>query len=260
MKVTASRLPMQKPRTPLGRHVGWWINPAQRRPRPQSPQQVPSYDSGSVEVQKASLIITKDTDPAGLLGFNFTSDIPDNVCTPMLTAGNFPLDDGDSISCTITEGDYNVTEIIPADNSLSISCSSEPAEGVTINTTMGTLDFTTMPGDTTVNCTFTNSDTSVFSLDVILAGPGSGTVTGPAGNPNNGGINCPGDCTESYNPGTLVTLTATPADGSEFQEWSDDCNDNGEVTINGNRTCVATFKLEGGGDVLNLRSRCCRAR
>jgi len=108
-----------------------------------------------------------------------------------------------------------------------------------------------MPGDTTVNCTFTNLDTSVFSLDVILAGPGSGTVTGPAGNPNNGGINCPGDCTESYNPGTNVTLTATPAAGSEFQEWTGDCNNSGEVTINGNRTCVATFKVEGGGDVLN---------
>ena len=48
-----------------------------------------------------------------------------------------------------------------------------------------------------------------------------------------------------------MTLVATPNAGSEFQEWSDDCNANGEVTINGDKTCVATFKIDGGGDVLN---------
>ena len=215
------------------------------------PREVNDCDSGSVEVQNATLTITKDTDPAGLLDFDFTSDIPDDVCTPMLTAGNFSLDDGDSISCTITEGDYNVTEIIPADNSLSITCSSQPIDGVTINNTNGTLDFTTIPNDTTVNCTFTNSDTSVFALDVELGGPGFGTVTGPAGVPDNGGINCPGDCTETYNPGTLVTLTPTPAEGSEFQEWTGNCNAGGQVTMNGNRSCTATFILQGGGQVLN---------
>ncbi len=215
------------------------------------PREENACDSGSVEVQKATLTITKETDPAGLLGFNFDSDIPDDVCTLMLATGAFTLDDGESISCTITEGTYNVTEIIPADNSLSISCSSQPATGITISNMNGTLKFTTLPVDTVVDCTFTNVDDSVFTLDVVLAGPGSGTVTGPTGVPNNGGINCPGDCTESYNPGTNVTLVATPNAGSEFQEWSDDCNANGEVTINGDKTCVATFKIEGGGDVLN---------
>jgi len=215
------------------------------------PRDVDPCDSGSVEVQKASLTITKVTDPAGLLDFDFTSDIPDKVCNPLLTAGNFSLDDGDSINCTITEGTYNVTEIIPADNSLSISCSSQPAAGVMISDTNGTLDFTTLPADTEVDCTFTNVDDSVFTLDVVLGGPGSGTVTGPTGVPNNGGINCPGDCTESYNPGTNVTLIAAPNAGSEFQEWSGDCNESGEVTINSDKTCVATFKIEGGGDVLN---------
>lgn len=215
------------------------------------PRNVGPCDSGSVEVQKASLIITKDTDPASLLNFDFTSDIPDDVCNPLLTSGNFSLDDGDSINCTITEGDYNVTEIIPADNSLSISCATVPTGGLAIDNTLGTLDFTTLPADTAVNCTFTNSDTSVFALDVELGGPGFGTVTGPAGVPNNGGINCPGDCTETYNPGTLVTLTPTPAEGSEFQEWTGNCNAGGQVTMNGNRSCTATFILQGGGQVLN---------
>ena len=215
------------------------------------PREANDCDSGSVEVQKASLTITKDTDPAGLNGFNFSSDIPDTACTPNLISGNFILNDDGSISCTITEGSYSIAETIPADNTLTISCATEPADGVTINNTMGTLDFTTVAADTAVDCTFTNVDDSVFSLNVVLAGPGTGTVTGPTGVPNNGGIDCPGDCTESYNPGTNVTLVATANAGSEFQGWSDDCNANGEVTINGNRTCVATFKVEGGGDVLN---------
>jgi len=215
------------------------------------PREADACDTGSVEVQKATLTITKDTDPAGLLSFSFSSDIPDENCTPMPAGGEFTLDDDESISCTITEGDYNVAESIPADNSLTISCATEPADGVSINDTLGTLDFTTLPEDTAVDCTFTNIDDSVFTLDVVLGGPGTGTVTGPVGVPANGGINCPGDCTESYNPGTNVTLVATANNGSEFQGWSDDCNASGQVTINGNRTCVATFKLVGGGDVLN---------
>ena len=194
------------------------------------PREADACDTGSVEVQKATLTITKETDPTGLLGFSFSSDIPDENCTPMLTSGEFTLDDDESISCTITEGDYNITEA---------------------NNTHGTLDFTTLAEDTAVDCTFTNIDDSVFSLNVVLAGPGNGTVTGPTGVPDNGGIDCPGDCTESYNPGTNVTLNATAAAGSEFQEWTGDCNASGEVTINGNRTCTATFKLAGGGDVLN---------
>lgn len=215
------------------------------------PREAEDCDSGSVEVQKATLTITKNTDPAGLFGFDFDSNIPDDVCTPMLGMGAFVLDDGDSVNCTITEGDYNITETIPSDNSLTISCAAEPVDGVTINNTLGTLDFTTVAEDTDVNCTFTNIDDSVFALDVVLAGPGTGTVTGPVGVPDNGGIDCPGDCSESYNPGTNVTLTPTAAAGSEFQGWSGDCNASGQVVINGNRTCVATFKLVGGGDVLN---------
>ena len=217
------------------------------------PREADACDSGSVEVQKATLTITKDTDPVGLFGFDFDSNIPDEVCTPLLATGAFILDDGDSISCTITEGDYNVTETIPSDNTLTISCETEPADGVTINNTLGTLDFTTLPADTAVDCTFTNVDDSVFALDVVLAGPGTGTVTGPVGVPDNGGIDCPGDCTESYNPGTNVTLAESANAGSEFQGWSGDCNASGQVVINGNRTCVATFKLVGGGDVLNPR-------
>jgi len=54
-----------------------------------------------------------------------------------------------------------------------------------------------------------------FDVTVAKAGTGSGTVMS---SPN--GINCGADCFESFAPGALVTLTATPASGSVFGGWS----------------------------------------
>ena len=54
-------------------------------------------------------------------------------------------------------------------------------------------------------------------LTVLTNGDGSGTVTGD-------GISCPGDCTESYAPGTDVTLTATADLLHTFEGWSGSCD------------------------------------
>ena len=55
-------------------------------------------------------------------------------------------------------------------------------------------------------------------LDVIAFGSGSGGVTSAPG-----GIDCGSDCTEEYADGTGVTLTATPAAGSELAGFSGQC-------------------------------------
>ncbi|MFZ5998105.1 MAG: fibronectin type III domain-containing protein, partial [Nitrospirota bacterium] len=55
-----------------------------------------------------------------------------------------------------------------------------------------------------------------YSLTVNKSGTGTGTVTGT-------GINCGTDCTEPYNQGTVVTLSAAPATGSTFAGWSGNC-------------------------------------
>lgn len=68
----------------------------------------------------------------------------------------------------------------------------------------------TLAGAASVTATF---DLTTHSVQVALAGNGSGTVTGPA-------ISCPGDCSETYPYGTMVTLNATPAPGSTFSGWS----------------------------------------
>jgi len=80
-----------------------------------------------------------------------------------------------------------------------------------------------------------------FDLSVAKAGPGSGTVVGTPS-----GINCGGDCVETYAAGKVVTLTATPASGSLFSGWSGGgCAGTHPCVMTGNTpvTVTATFSL-----------------
>jgi hypothetical protein len=89
---------------------------------------------------------------------------------------------------------------------------------------MGTCSFPVL-APATATATFT---LSTHTLTVTRAGTGTGSVTSsPAG------VNCGADCSEIYNYGTVVTLTATPATGSIFAGWS-----GGACT--GTGTCVTT--------------------
>jgi PKD repeat protein len=77
-----------------------------------------------------------------------------------------------------------------------------------------------------------------FGLTVSKAGSGSGQVSSsPAG------ISCGSGCQASFDPGTVVTLTATPGAGSVFAGWSGDCSGTGscQVTISQARSVTATF-------------------
>ncbi len=77
---------------------------------------------------------------------------------------------------------------------------------------------------------------SAFLLRATVAGSGTGTISGD-------GIACPGDCSEQYEPGRSVTLTAAPTGGSTFAGWSGDCSGTGTctLTMDGDRSVTATF-------------------
>ncbi len=95
---------------------------------------------------------------------------------------------------------------------------------------------------TTVTATFT---LRTYALNVSKAGTGTGTVTS---NPT--GITCGADCTETYNHGTSVTLTAAADASSTFAGWSGGgCSGLAttcSVTLNATRSITATFTGPGG--------------
>jgi hypothetical protein len=75
-------------------------------------------------------------------------------------------------------------------------------------------------------------------LTVNYSGDGIGTVTSsPAG------VNCPGTCSASFQQGTVVTLSAVPADGVTFAGWSGPCSGTGTCTftLGGPTTATAAF-------------------
>ncbi|CAK0754286.1 conserved exported hypothetical protein [Gammaproteobacteria bacterium] len=80
-----------------------------------------------------------------------------------------------------------------------------------------------------------------LALAAARTGTGNGTITSsPAG------INCGSDCSEDYSSGTSVTLTATPASGSQFTGWSGDCSNSGNtctVDMTAAKDVTASFAL-----------------
>lgn len=78
-----------------------------------------------------------------------------------------------------------------------------------------------------------------YRLKVRLTGSGTGTVTSlPEG------INCGSNCSASYAAGTVVTLSAMPAQGSIFRGWAGPCSGTGacNVTMDADKKATAAFR------------------
>ena len=99
-----------------------------------------------------------------------------------------------------------------------------------------------------------NEETLTYTLTVTKTGTGSGTVTSSLA-----GINCGTDCSEVYNNGTAVILTAAPASDSNFTGWSGACTGTGTcaVTMDATKSVSATFTLKSDplfGDQWHLQN------
>jgi phospholipase C len=93
----------------------------------------------------------------------------------------------------------------------------------------GTSCQITLSSDQSVSATFAKSSSNSAQLTVVVSGQGTVTSS-PAG------INCPSTCTATFNNGTAITLTATPASGYTFSGFSGDCSGSTcQVTVSNNQ-------------------------
>jgi hypothetical protein len=130
---------------------------------------------------------------------------------------------------TVTKGGTGSGTVTssPAGINCGTDCKEPYNEGTSVTLTANPAASSTFAGwggacSGTAQCTVTmNVSKGVIAtftanpvtLTVSLGGDGSGTVTGS-------GIACPGHCSESYAPGTHVTLTASPGALMTFEGWT----------------------------------------
>jgi uncharacterized repeat protein (TIGR01451 family)/uncharacterized repeat protein (TIGR02543 family) len=91
-------------------------------------------------------------------------------------------------------------------------------------------------------CGSTTDPTTIiarYDLSASTSGTGSGTVTSDVGT-----ISCGATCVNTYDDGTVVTLTANVASGTTFLGWSGDCSGTSstcQVTMSQARSVSAAF-------------------
>jgi RHS repeat-associated protein len=124
----------------------------------------------------------------------------------------------------------------------------------------GTADscIVTMSQAQTVGAGFAVIQASKVTLRIDKAGLGSGTVvSSPAG------IDCGSTCSAAFDSNTQVTLTATPAAGSQFESWSGACSGTGSTCIvtlnqaqsvqaNFSAPAISTFQYDPNGNLTQL--------
>jgi hypothetical protein len=163
---------------------------------------------------------------------NWSSGGGQTLLTVSVTGGGTVTSGPSGISCPSTcSADFS--------GGTNVDLMATPASGWTLSSWGGACSGTggcsvTMNSPQTVSATFAQ----VFTLSV--SDSGSGTVTS---SPT--GVACGSTCSASFVAGTQVTLTASPANGWQFNGWSGACAGSGScvVTMNAAESVTATFAI-----------------
>lgn len=160
---------------------------------------------------------------------------------------------GNGINCTISGGTPSGTCSANYPSGTSVPLTATPSGGSSFtswgNACAGSGACTVaMTANRTVSASFAAAPGS-YSLTVTGGGTGSGTVTGTS-------INCTitqgsasGTCSANYASGTVVSLTASAAGGSNFTVWGNACSGSSgcSVTMSANRNVSASFAASVAG-------------
>jgi hypothetical protein len=161
--------------------------------------------------------------------------------SPSLDITNFTPATGKAGTVVTVNGTnfLDLTEVLFNGVAASFAVQSDSALTVTVPAEASTGAITLKTAYSTVNSA--EVFTVLQSLTADKAGTGSGTVTSvPAG------ISCGADCTQDYDHGTEVTLSAEPAVDSIFAGWSGACTGNATdciVDMNATKSVTAIFNL-----------------
>ena len=195
---------------------------------------------GACSGNNASCQITMDQAKTASASFN-TAPAPqtfeltlskDGTGTGTVTSNPAGIDCGATCSASFNSGSVVVLTATPANGSTFAGWSG----GCT-----GTGGCSvTMDQARSVTATFDQGGTQTFTLTTARSGAGTGSVTS-----NPAGIDCGATCSAGFNSGSVVVLTATPADGSAFAGWTGACTGTGtcSVTLTAAATATATFNI-----------------
>lgn len=172
------------------------------------------------------------------MSFRFSGFAVSLACVLVLTAcggtsGTTPPPPPKNFSLTVTMTGTGTVTSSPAGINCPTTCTASFTSGtsVTFTATAGSgYQFSgysgacsgsscqiTLATDQSVSATF--AIVSNNSAQVTVKVSGQGTVTS-----NPAGINCPSTCSASFDNGTTVTLSASPASGSTFSGFTGDCS------------------------------------
>ncbi len=180
-------------------------------------------------------------------GISYNGSAPDlgaiesgsTTTTYSLTTGAAPAAGG-SVSRSPNAGSYNAGAIVTL---TATAASGYTFTGWSGDATGNSTSITvTMNGNKTVTANFTNNNGNTYTLTLTSSPATGGSITR---NPD----------AASYAAGTVVTLTATPATGYTFSNWSGGASGTGNtttVTINANTSVTANFTTTGGGNTLRI--------
>ena len=196
------------------------------------------------------------------------------ACTGMTTC-NVTMDAAKTVTATFTLKTYvlDVTKTgstgtgTVTSSPAGIACGSDCSETLnhgtsvtlTATPTVGTSTFTgwsgggcTGAGMCVVNLTAATTVNAVFTINsypLTSSVTGMGTITSsPAG------VTCPGDCSQNYTHGTVVSFSQMANPGWTFQSWGGACSGNTtcSVTMDQARNVTATFTLNSYDLTVNV--------